>query len=85
MEFECAGGGPRSTPQYPEYEADVIDRAHAALVWRSSRQIPVGGTQLSFALRDPGALEVGDYDILVRGHAADHEEVVARFVLRITQ
>jgi len=85
MEFECPGGGARTTPQYPEYEADVVDRARAALVWRSPRQMPVAGTQLSFALREPGALQPGDYDILVRGHATDHEEIVARFVLRITQ
>jgi hypothetical protein len=85
MEFECPGGAPRATPQYPEYEADLVDRARASLVWRSPRQTPESGTQLSFAVRDPGALDAGDYDLIVRGHAADHEEVVARFVLRITQ
>jgi hypothetical protein len=43
----------------------------------------VSGSPLSFAIRDPGALDAGDYDFIVRGHAADHEEVVARFVLRV--
>lgn len=85
IQFECPGGAAPATPQYPEYEADLVDRDRATLVWRSPRQIPVSGTQLSFAVRDPGALEAGDYDLIVRGHAADHEEVVARFVLRITQ
>jgi hypothetical protein len=85
MEFECPGGAPRATPQYPEYEADLVDRTRGALAWRSPRQMPESGTQLSFALRDPGALDAGDYDLIVRGHAADHEEVVARFVLRVTQ
>jgi hypothetical protein len=34
-------------------------------------------------LRDPASLNAGDYDIIVRGHSADHEEVVARFWLRV--
>jgi hypothetical protein len=54
-------------------------------VSRSPRQTPVSGNQLAFTVPNPGALQAGDYDLLVRGHAADHEEVVARFVLRITQ
>jgi hypothetical protein len=33
---------------------------------------------------DPQKLEAGDYDMLVRGHSSDHEEVVARFWLRVT-
>jgi hypothetical protein len=45
----------------------------------------VAGNQVSFTVRDPSALDAGDYDLVVRGHAPDHEEVVARFVLRITQ
>jgi len=81
--LECPGGAAPMTPQYPEYEADVVNRGRSALVWRSPRQMPVAGNQLSFTLRDPGALEAGDYDLIVRGHSADHEEVVARFVLRI--
>ena len=81
--IECPGGAAPATPQYPEYEVDLVDRARATLVWRSPRQIPVAGNQLSFAVRDPSALDAGDYDVVVRGHAPDHEEVVARFVLRI--
>jgi hypothetical protein len=83
LEIECPGGAAPGTPQYPEYEVDLVDHQRTTLVWRSPRQIPVAGNQLSFAVRDPGALNVGDYDLIVRGHAPDHEEVVARFVLRI--
>jgi hypothetical protein len=85
IEFECSGGVAPATPQYPEYEADLVDRGRATLAWRSPRQTPVSGTQLSFAIRDLGSLQPGDYDLIVRGHAADHEEVVARFGLRLTQ
>ena len=85
IEFECPGGATPATPQYPEYEADLVDRGRATLAWRSPRQTPVSGTQLSFAVRDLGGFAPGDYDLIVRGHAADHEEVVARFVLRLTQ
>jgi hypothetical protein len=40
-------------------------------------------TQLAFTLRDPGSLDSGDYDLIVRGHSPDHDEVVARFWLRV--
>jgi hypothetical protein len=85
IEFECPGGAAPATPQYPEYQADLIDRGRTTLAWRSPRQTPVSGTQLSFAVRDLGTFRAGDYDLIVRGHATDHEEVVARFVLRLTQ
>ncbi|HTU64669.1 MAG TPA: hypothetical protein VMF52_01860 [Steroidobacteraceae bacterium] len=85
MEFECPGGLAPSKPQYPEYEADLVDRSRATLIWRSPRQTPVSGNQLSFAVQDPGALRTGDYDFIVRGHSPDHEEVVARFTLQITR
>jgi hypothetical protein len=83
IQFECRGGAAPATPQYPEYEADLVGRDRGALIWRSPRQMAVSGSPLSFAIRDPGALDAGDYDFIVRGHAADHEEVVARFVLRV--
>jgi hypothetical protein len=83
IEFECPGGNAPATPQYSEYEADLVDRSRARLAWRSPRETPVGGTQLTFVVRDPGSFTAGDYDLIVRGHAADHEEVVARFVLRV--
>lgn len=83
MAFECPGGAAPSVPQYSEYEADLVNRDRATLAWRSPRQSPVGGTQLSFTVRDPASFATGDYDFIVRGHSADHEEVVARFVLRI--
>src|SRR6185295_15517101 len=71
FELECPGGAAPATPQYPEYEVDLVDRGRATLVWRSPRQTPVSGTQLSFAMRDPGNLQSGDYDLIVRGHSAD--------------
>ena len=83
IELECPGGATPLTPQYPEYEVEILDRHRAALTWRSPRQMPVAGTQLSFLLRDPGNLAAGDYDMIVRGHSADHVEVVARFWLRV--
>jgi hypothetical protein len=83
IQFECPGGAPPATPQYPEYEADLVDRDRATLAWRSPRQTPVSGTQLSFAVRNLAEFSRGDYDLIVRGHAADHEEVVARFLLRL--
>jgi hypothetical protein len=84
IELECAGGSAPQTPQYDEYEMDLVKRHGATLAWRSSRQVPVGRTQLSFTLREPGSFDAGDYDLLVRGHSADHAEVVARFWLRVS-
>jgi hypothetical protein len=83
IELECAGGHSPQQPQYAEYEMDLVNRRGATLAWRSSRQAPVGRTQLTFTLRDPGSLSAGEYDVIVRGHAPDHEEVVARFWLRV--
>jgi len=84
IELECAGGSAPLTPQYAEYEMDLVKRHGATLAWRSSRQIPVGRTQLSFTLHEPGSFDAGDYDLLVRGHSPDHEEVVARFWFRVS-
>ena len=83
IELECAGGHSPQQPQYAEYEMDLVNRRGATLAWRSSRQAPVARTQLSFTLRDPASLSAGDYDVIVRGHSPDHEEVVARFWLRV--
>ena len=84
MELECAGGAAPYTPQYPEYELNLVKRRDSSLVWRSERQAPVSRNQLSFELHDPGALDAGDYDLIVRGHAPDHEEVIVRYLLRVT-
>jgi len=84
IELECVGGSAPQTPQYAEYEMDLVKRHGATLAWRSSRQVPVGRTQLSFTLREPGSFDAGDYDLLVRGHSPDHAEVVARFWLRVS-
>lgn len=83
FELECAGGGAATKPQYAEYELDVVNRSKVSLAWRSPRQIPVEGALLSFALNDPASLEAGDYDLIVRGVSSDHEEVVARFWMRV--
>ncbi len=83
LELECPGGNAPQTPQFPEYEMDLVRRHDASLAWRSARSVPAAGSQLSFTLRDPGGLEAGDYDVLVRGRAPDHDEVVARFLMRI--
>jgi hypothetical protein len=84
VEIECAGGSAPQTPQYSEYEMDLVKRHGDTLAWRSSRKVPVARTQLSFTLRDPGSLDAGDYDLIVRGHSPDHQEVVARFWLHVS-
>jgi hypothetical protein len=85
IDLECAGGSTPRTPQYAEYEMDVVKRGDAALAWRSTRQLATPGMMLSFVVPDPQKLATGDYDMLVRGHSSDHEEVVARFWLRVTE
>jgi hypothetical protein len=84
IELECEGGSAPQTPQFAEYEMDLVKRHGDTLAWRSSRKVPVARTQLSFTLRDPGSLDAGDYDLIVRGHSPDHREVVARFWLRVS-
>lgn len=83
IELECAGGGMPQTPQYPEYELDLVNRKGSTLAWRSARQEPLMRTELAFTLRDPSILEPGDYDVVVRGVSSDHEEVVGRFWLQV--
>jgi hypothetical protein len=84
VELECSTGGMPQTPQYPEYEVDFVNRRGSTLAWRSARQEPAMGTELSFTLRDPSTLNAGDYDVVVRGVSADHEEVVGRFWLQVS-
>jgi hypothetical protein len=83
LSFECAGGGTPQTPQYAEYELDLLNRRGNTLAWRSPRQAPVAHSQLSFTLHDPTRLGAGEYDVIVRGHAADHSEVVGRYWLSV--
>ena len=83
IELECAGGMAPQTPQYPEYEMELVNRRDSTLGWRSTRQLPPPASVLSFVMHDPGSLAVGDYDMIVRGHSPEHEEVVARFWLRV--
>jgi hypothetical protein len=85
IELECAGGAAPSTPQYEEYELELVNRRGPALAWRSLRQVPPTGSLLSFVIPDPASLGIGDYDMIVRGHSPDHEEVVARFWLSIAE
>ena len=61
------------------------ERDDSALTWRSARRLASPGSMLSFVVPDPQDLATGDYDMLVRGHSPDHEEVVARFWLRVTE
>lgn len=83
IELECADGGMPQTPQYAEYEVDFLNRRGNTLAWRSARQEPAMGTELSFTMRDPSRLQAGDYDVVVRGVSAGHEEVVGRFWLQV--
>ena len=85
MELECPGGVAPQTPQYAEYEMELVNRQGSTVAWRSPRQAPVGGNALSFTVQDPASLERGDYDLIVRGHSPDNEEVVARFWLRVAE
>jgi hypothetical protein len=83
IELECADGSTPQVPQYPEYEVDLVNRHGSTLAWRSARQQPVMRSQLSFTLRDPSVLDAGEYDLVVRGISADHEEIVGRFWVQI--
>lgn len=82
--FECLNGAQPSRPQFPEYDVAVFD-ANQAPVWNSQPQIPVNGTQLSFAWRGAYDLVPGDYTIAVRGRTPDAEDPLSTFTLRITQ
>jgi hypothetical protein len=83
LELECTNGLAPQTPQYSEYELELVNRVNSAVAWRSSRQLPTSGALLSFVLQDPATLKAGDYDMIVRGHSSDYEEVVARFWLHV--
>jgi ferric-dicitrate binding protein FerR (iron transport regulator) len=85
IELECTGGAAPQTPQYEEYELELVNRGNSAVAWHSPRQVPPSGALLSFVIPDPAAFGNGDYDMIVRGHSPDHEEVVARFWLRVSQ
>ena len=52
-----------STPQYPEYEMDLVKRRGARSPGVRRGRSPVARSQLSFSLRDPGNLDAGDYDL----------------------
>jgi hypothetical protein len=83
LELECAGGAAPLTPQYQEYELELVHRRTATLTWRSPARVPNHRGQLSFILHDPARFAAGDYDLVVRGRSRDHAEVVARFWLQV--
>jgi len=83
LELECPNGLAPQTPQYSEYELAFVNRVDSTVVWQSSRQLPVPNTALSFVVQNPSTLKAGDYDMIVRGHSNDYEEVVARFWLHV--
>jgi ferric-dicitrate binding protein FerR (iron transport regulator) len=85
VELECADGSLPQLSQYPEYEMDFVYRRASTLAWRSARQQPAMGAGLSFTMRDPAILKAGDYDVVVRGVSANHEEVVGRFWLNVAE
>ncbi len=85
IELDCAGGAAPKTSQYEEYELELVNRRNSTLAWRSARQVPPSGALLSFVVADAAVLGAGDYDMIVRGHSPDHEEVVARFWLRVSE
>jgi hypothetical protein len=84
IELECPGGGVPQSPQYAEYELDVVNRKGNTLAWRSELQQPVMRSQVTFTLRDPARLVAGDYDVVVRGVSAEHQEIVGRFWLNVS-
>ena len=83
LELECANGLAPQKPQYSEYELELVNRVNSSVAWQSPRQLPSSGTLLSFVVQDPAGLPAGDYDMVVRGHSVDYEEVVARFWLHV--
>ena len=85
VELECVDGTSPQTPQYPEYEVDLVNRRESTLAWRSARQEPAMRTELSFTFRDPANLDAGDYDIVVRGVSPSHQEVVGRLWLQVAE
>ena len=85
VELQCADGGTPQFSQYPEYDLAVVSSRGESLQWRSAAQTPTSRTQLSFRYRDVGDLKPGEYEIRVRGISAEHEEVVGRFALLVTE
>ena len=45
IELECAGGMAPQTPQYAEYELELVNRRDSTLAWRSTRQLPTSGSR----------------------------------------
>jgi hypothetical protein len=83
VDLECPNGLAPSVPQYPAYELELLNRREATLVWRSTPQ-PADSKRLSFAIEHAHSLAPGDYDLVVRGMSNAHQEVVARFWLKVS-
>ena len=82
LALDCPDGLPPSLPQYAQYELEIVKRVGNKPVWRSDLQQFVPQSPLTFVIRARD-LEAGDYDLLVRGSSATHQEVVGRYWLRI--
>ena len=78
----CSAGAGPATPQYLEYELEIVRRVGEQPIWHSDLQSPSPPNPLTFVLR-ARELEAGDYDLLVRGVSPAHREVVGRYWLKI--
>jgi hypothetical protein len=82
LAFECSDGSAPSRPQYPRYQLEVMARNADRILWQSVAQTPGIDGHLAFVIHSRD-LEAGDFDLIVRGLARDHSEVVGRFWLQV--
>jgi hypothetical protein len=82
IDFDCADGAAPAIPQYPAYDLEIVRRIGGSSVYRSRPAAATNDAPLSFVVH-ARALEVGEYDLLVRGLSGSREEVVGRFWLQI--
>ena len=54
IELECPNGIAPQTPQYAEYELDVVKRRDSTLAWRSPRRHPPDARSCRSRSQDPG-------------------------------
>ena len=82
LALACTDGLAPATPQYLEYELEIVRRVGEQPIWHSDLQSPSPPNPLTFVLR-ARELEAGDYDLLVRGVSPAHREVVGRYWLKL--
>jgi len=82
LALTCPDGLSPTTPQYAQYDLEIIRRVGEQPVWHSDLQKYDAANPLTFVIR-ARELEAGDYDVLVRGTSATHVEVVGRYWLQI--